>query len=320
MKKSSTILILAVLFWGFASADMSVSSSWVSVYWPDWMEASVWPNWINFKSDWMWAKVWSGWVDIDIKRKYDRKKELIEEHKDMIKEKIEDFDEKKRENIDSIIENWQKFYKKMWGLREYFRVDLSEEEKWEIKVIMQKYKEETKLIIEEYKDDLKSWDGEEIFDDMLEEFVDLTSDAFSELEVYIDEDYNERYELFVNEMIETIKQNSEYRQNIYEKWMDLRDKIKKKRNMLSEKLRKMFVAKLDQIPDSKKEEIFNKILDRIESKYDLISESDMSDDKKQRLLSVLDEVKEIVESKLSELESDDTLDEEDILEELFEWL
>ena len=280
MKKTKKIIATWIATW------LLISASWVSAMEMSW-ESSMGTKKVQIQ----WSV--NTWAVVNkMKEKKQEINKLKKERKDFVKEKRNEIKNNIHEFRDMHKEEMKKVFKSLW-----------KEVKTELMQIHKKYKDQAKKLIEELKDNKIS------FADKLK--------IREQLEKLREEKFNEIKEKVAND--DNAKKLVEIRKAVFEKNKDLREKISEKRKEFREKRAKVIEKyklllinkvwnRIDKMPKDKLE----KINERIDKMYEKIDSSNkLTQERKEKLLAILEWLKETINEKLKilETESSDVLDE-----------
>ncbi len=192
-----------------------------------------------------------------------------------------------RGNRKSIKENWKKFFDENGKIRDFLKSDLTEEENNELKEIrrthFKKLQEIRKEIIEAYK----NWEDIEKLED---QFAEEEKSALDVLDDYIDEDKTDEWEEYKKNYASCIDKNDEYRNQIIESRVKIGEKLSERKKEGLENLVERIDRILSNVDEDKLEVVVENLSKKIEKIRERVENSNMSDDKKEEMNYILDEI------------------------------
>lgn len=197
-----------------------------------------------------------------------------------------------REGFQWIKDNWLSFYEDNGKIKDYLDADLSDEEKEELLELKKEWLEEIKEIMVSIKEAKEN--GDDVAD-LLEELIDAKKDSLDALDPYIADDMEDKWKVFKDNFIETVDSNNEYRVTIVANSQEIRERISEKRQSAIDNALERLDKILWNLDGDKLETVLDKLDAKITKLRDNIDNSNASDDKKEELHYILDEIEDVMD-------------------------
>lgn len=270
------------------------AKAWVNKY----QIFAVWSEWDLAKSNEIILKMWAnGWYDFSNKSFSWAKMEMKEN-----KEKI-------KENRETIKENLKDFKQENWTVAKYMSW-LTQEQKDSLLSLREERQKEVNEILAK----IKAWNLTETESAELKAKLNTISEEYLAKVKEIVWD-NEELLNFFQLRTEVFKENQELRQENKTTRNDVKEtrtEIKDTKKALKDKYKIVFAKKLEWKLDNLSTDKIKAIIEKVDTLIAKYKESDLSQDKKEKLTAQLESIKEILNDKLTE--SEDLINVDDLLQ------
>ena len=267
------------------------AKAWVNKY----QVFAVWSEWDLAKSNEIVLKMWAnGWYDFSNKS-FSWAKMEMKENKDKIKE-----------NRETIKDNLKNFKDENWTVAKYMSWLTQEQKDSLLSLREERQKEVNKILVK-----IKAWNLSEAEIAELKTELNTISDEYlaKVKEVVWD---NEELLKFFQLRTELFKENQELRQEnktTRNEVKETRTEIKDTKKALRDKYKAVFSKKLEWKLDNLSADKIKAIIEKVDTLIAKYNESDLSQDKKDKLVAQLESIKAILQDKLTESEDLINVDE-----------
>lgn len=267
------------------------AKAWVNKY----QVFAVWSEWDLAKSNEIVLKMWAnGWYDFSNKS-FSWAKMEMKENKDKIKE-----------NRETIKDNLKNFKDENWTVAKYMSWLTQEQKDSLLSLREERQKEVNEILVK-----IKAWNLTETEIAELKTELNTISDEYlaKVKEVVWD---NEELLKFFQLRTELFKENQELRQEnktTRNEVKETRTEIKDTKKALRDKYKAVFSKKLEWKLDNLSADKIKAIIEKVDTLIAKYNESDLSQDKKDKLVAQLESIKGILQDKLTESEDLINVDE-----------
>lgn len=267
------------------------AKAWVNKY----QIFAVWSEWDLAKSNEIVLKMWAnGWYDFSNKS-FSWAKMEMKENKDKIKE-----------NRETIKDNLKNFKDENWTVAKYMSWLTQEQKDSLLSLREERQKEVNEILVK-----IKAWNLSETEIAELKTELNTISDEYlaKVKEVVWD---NEELLKFFQLRTELFKENQELRQEnktTRNEVKETRTEIKDTKKALRDKYKAVFSKKLEWKLDNLSADKIKAIIEKVDTLIAKYNESDLSQDKKDKLVAQLESIKAILQDKLTESEDLINVDE-----------